>query len=782
MRHWLACCLFLPTLAWGDTPPEQVAKKALEIYETQLAEAGRLADRALRDAKNQKDQVGQAWALLALGAVKRQKGVFDSAFFLTEAARVQFTLLKAPREVAKAQLQAGSIKSQASSFVQAEELLRGAQAMFLELAPRSDELGETYRELGVNYLRRQLFGQSLVMLDSARMLFEQTGNRLSLARTLNNLGLCHRNMGNLAEALKQYYLALDVYESLNRPNRQMAVLLTNLANINQQLGDTTAQSIDSLYQRANRIAQQLRDTSQLVGMAYSISGNLILKGRYAEAVERVLLARGVAQATGLRVEDANLANQLGVLHRLQKKFGEAYVYFEEAVRLYQKASEPKFAINPYTEWAQTLLAEKRYADALLKGKEALAIKQGNADFRFAVPRLRFSLAECYLYTGRLDSARQLTEDLLAEGQQSNRRATVLSAYKLFQRLDSAAGNGQGELVWLKKYLLLQDSIGKTEKTQAQQNTRITQEIKELQRVNELRATEARANRVTKWAGIIVLTILSVLMFTLYQSRAQKQRSNRELARKNDEISQQNEEISQQNEDLVAKNDTLEALNKEKTNLVRIVTHDLRAPLGNISTIAKLALDEPSPPPEQVALIHQIAEDALVTVAQLLNWQAATRSDFVLHPEPLDAAELLVSVAGQFETEAARKSITLHLPTERQDKWALGDRNFVRKILENLISNAIKFSFSGKAIYLGVREGIDAVTISVRDEGPGIRPEDMPKLFGQFQQLSARPTAGEASSGLGLYIAKRYAEAMGGGIGCESIPGQGATFSLRLGRP
>jgi signal transduction histidine kinase len=759
-----------------------VAKKALAIYETQLAEAGQLASQALRDAREQKDQVGQAWALLAVGAVKRQKGVFDSAFFLTEAARAQFAQLNAPLEEARAQLQAGAIKSQASSFVQAEELLRGAQATFQRLLPRSNELGDTYRELGVNYLRRQLFGQSLVLLDSARQIFEQTGNRLSLARTLSNLGLCQRNMGNLAEALKQYYQSLDVYESLNQPHRQMAVLLTNLANLNQQLGDTTAQSIDSLYLRANRIALQLRDTSQLVGMAYSTSGNLISKARYAEAAERLLQARGLAQAAGLKIEDANLANQLGLLNRQQRKFGEAYYHFEEAVRLYRKASEPKFALTPLAEWARALLDEKRYVEAIQRGWEALAIKQGYADFRFSVPQLRFSLAEGYLHTGRIDSARQMTEALLAEGQQSNRRATVLSAYKMFQRLDSASGNYLGELAWLKKYKLLSDSIAKTEKTQAQQNVRITQEIKELQRVNELRATEARARKTTTWAGVAIVVTLGVLLATLYGSWAQKRQSNRELAQKNDEISQQNEEISQQNDDLVAKNDTLEALNREKTNLVRIVTHDLRAPLGNISTIAQLALDEPSPPREQVALIHQIADEALETVAQLLNWQAANRSDFVLHPEPLDVAELLGSVVGQFATEAARKSIVLHLPAERQDKWALGDRNFVRKILENLISNAIKFSPPDKSIYLGIREGIDAVTVSVRDEGPGIRPEDMSKLFGQFQQLSARPTAGEASSGLGLYIAKRYAEAMGGGISCESIFGQGATFSLRLGRP
>jgi signal transduction histidine kinase len=164
---------------------------------------------------------------------------------------------------------------------------------------------------------------------------------------------------------------------------------------------------------------------------------------------------------------------------------------------------------------------------------------------------------------------------------------------------------------------------------------------------------------------------------------------------------------------------------------------------------------------------------------LLTWQAATQADFVLHPQPLDLAELLHTVAERFAIEAGRKQIVLHLPTGPALAQGLGDRNFVRKILENLLSNAIKFSPSGKNIYLELADTGRQLAIGVRDEGPGIRPEDQPKLFGQFQQLSARPTAGEASSGLGLYIAKRYAEAMQGDILCHSVPGQGATFTLLL---
>ena len=100
-------------------------------------------------------------------------------------------------------------------------------------------------------------------------------------------------------------------------------------------------------------------------------------------------------------------------------------------------------------------------------------------------------------------------------------------------------------------------------------------------------------------------------------------------------------------------------------------------------------------------------------------------------------------------------------------------------MDNLISNAVKYSPKGKSIFVRVREVEGRVRAEVQDEGPGISAEDRKRLFGKFARLTARPTAGEHSTGLGLAIVKRLVESMQGEVRCESELGQGATFIVEL---
>jgi signal transduction histidine kinase len=100
-------------------------------------------------------------------------------------------------------------------------------------------------------------------------------------------------------------------------------------------------------------------------------------------------------------------------------------------------------------------------------------------------------------------------------------------------------------------------------------------------------------------------------------------------------------------------------------------------------------------------------------------------------------------------------------------------------LSNIISNAVKYSPHGKNVYVRMKASNEEIRIEVQDEGPGISADDMKKLFGKFARLSARPTGGEHSTGLGLSIVKKMVEAMNGKVWCESEVGKGATFIVDL---
>ena len=137
----------------------------------------------------------------------------------------------------------------------------------------------------------------------------------------------------------------------------------------------------------------------------------------------------------------------------------------------------------------------------------------------------------------------------------------------------------------------------------------------------------------------------------------------------------------------------------------------------------------------------------------------------------------VVTANRALAERKRQSINLVTPPVR---FATCDPERLREAVDNLLSNAIKYSPAGGKIDLSMSGDNQFTLILVKDEGQGLSQEDLGRLFGRFQRLSAKPTAGESSTGLGLSIAKRIVELHGGTVAAQSDgPGRGATFTIRL---
>jgi signal transduction histidine kinase len=148
-------------------------------------------------------------------------------------------------------------------------------------------------------------------------------------------------------------------------------------------------------------------------------------------------------------------------------------------------------------------------------------------------------------------------------------------------------------------------------------------------------------------------------------------------------------------------------------------------------------------------------------------------------EKVDMALLAFRVCNFYRRKADWKKIQVNSELQPECCFAWTDRVAVAAVLDNLMSNALKFSENGKKIWVGVRTEQDQVLCTVRDEGPGFSVEDQALLFQKGVRLSASPTGGELSTGYGLAIAKDLVEKIGGSIGCESRPGHGATFYVRL---
>ena len=232
--------------------------------------------------------------------------------------------------------------------------------------------------------------------------------------------------------------------------------------------------------------------------------------------------------------------------------------------------------------------------------------------------------------------------------------------------------------------------------------------------------------------------------------------------------------------LEASNVQLVSLNNEKNEFLGIAAHDLKNPLTTIILGAEMIQGTNTPPHHKSAVqaIIQAGTRMRDLIANLLDANAIEEGRFTSNLEPCDLNALLKECVEHNAAAATRKEITL-LVLSSDEAWALTDRNATLQILDNFISNAIKYSPLKSTVRLRTLTADGRVSAAITDEGPGLSSDDQKRLFRKFTRLSAKPTGGESSNGLGLSIVKRLAEAMGGTVDCQSTPGKGATFTVHL---
>ncbi|HSY53480.1 MAG TPA: transporter substrate-binding domain-containing protein [Opitutaceae bacterium] len=226
-------------------------------------------------------------------------------------------------------------------------------------------------------------------------------------------------------------------------------------------------------------------------------------------------------------------------------------------------------------------------------------------------------------------------------------------------------------------------------------------------------------------------------------------------------------------------DRLAQLNDEKAELLRMAAHDLRGPLTGVLLNLDLAQHGGIKPEEALPRIRSHVEQMILLMTDLLDSESIEDGRRKLTFGVIDAAAVLNEVLASLAPAAARKRIRFDTSGVSPVPPALADTGALRQIVENLVSNALKFSPPGCVVWLVLREWNDRVRFEVRDEGPGVQADEVERIFAKYVRGSARPTAGEKSTGLGLSIVRQLVTAMNGRAWCENEPGKGAAFIVVL---
>ncbi|MBC7920384.1 MAG: HAMP domain-containing histidine kinase [Ferruginibacter sp.] len=287
-----------------------------------------------------------------------------------------------------------------------------------------------------------------------------------------------------------------------------------------------------------------------------------------------------------------------------------------------------------------------------------------------------------------------------------------------------------------------------------------------------------------WNGLLTaFGLASLFAVFLYYHNRRTQRINRLLQQRNAEIQQQKTAIETQRDEMEEESRKLEGLNTTKDKFFSIVAHDLRGPINSLLSFSNLLANGlPTMSNREIQLIAQELNKAVNNTSRLtenlLTWARLQMDSLGYYPSSVDLNKVLEDNLSLFSVAARQKGIHLEA-TPHPGLNVHADESQLRFILRNLTANALKFTHAEGTVRIRTQTENAMVKISVEDNGVGIKPEIVDKIFRIDAKHSTPGTAGEKGTGLGLVLCKEFVEKNGGSLQVSSEPGKGSVFTFYL---
>jgi signal transduction histidine kinase len=584
-------------------------------------------------------------------------------------------------------------------------------------------------------------------------------------------------LSNFPEAEKFCRQALELFEQqlpfadnlpeLSPPTYQSQEYIpffTDLIDCHNRLGlvlkmrgsyPEARQHIEKALELCNHYPMELVKASILNNL-----GNVYMRmGDYVQSLSLLEQALKIHSAHDKDVEAGDDLNNIGMIYWYLQNYEECLHFYQRAIALYEKAAHQvrleQMHINigaVYLEKNQPERALEYFDNALAynaisgneRHKAIILLNSANAlfntkDFEKAIEAYNKSL-EIHNSTGM-----------------RNGTATILGNLgSIYGNKDFAGYSPEMAEEYMRRAISLLEEIGDKRTLY-----KVTDTLAELLSEQE------------RWEEAYQM----MLSFHELEKEVQSEEAQKAIERTTIEFLEREKNM------LEEKNAQLRDLHQEKNEFMGIASHDLKNPLNSIQLIAQYLLDYEMSEEERQSYyddILNLSQKMFSIITKLLDVNAIEQGRIETNPTAVNIQGLLRRIMQVYIPQAEAKDITICLQDNPQhEPEALCDEGYTEQVLDNLISNAIKFSPLGKQIFLRCAVVDTMVRIEVQDQGPGLSEDDHKRLFTKFARLSATSTAGEHSTGLGLSIVRKIVELMHGTVRCESTLGNGATFIVEL---
>jgi signal transduction histidine kinase len=575
------------------------------------------------------------------------------------------------------------------------------------------------------------------------------------ATALLVLGFCHFRLSDNDIAMQQSKDAHALFEQAGDKNG-VAASLNNIGNVYYSLADYS-QALKN-YQESLSISKSIGDKKDVATSLNNLGNVYSSLADYPEARKHFQESLSIRRDIGDKSGIAGSLNNLGNVSSQLADYAEALKSYQESLSISKSISDKKTVASSLNNLGSvySFLADypeaRKYLQESLNVFRDIGFKQGMASSLNNLGNIYFALADYPEALKHQQDSFSLNRDIGNKRGMANAIKDIGSIFIKLHRFEEAETH-------LQQSLLLCDELGlKQERFEA---------------LGFLAQLYAETKQFEK-AYLTHIEFYNAKE-AVFSTETQKQLTNLQV-RFETEQSQKEAELYR------LKTIELAEANRFKTELLSLAAHDLQSPLQAIMGFAQLIQQTDGMPrhvEKKIINIIHASENMNRLIADLLDTAAMEQSKISVTKIPVAIAELAENVVTQYQQQANTKNQTIHFFAD-QPCVVETDADKLQRVLENLISNAVKYSPKDKSIWVMVAEVRGAVQLSVRDNGQGIMEAEKEKLFRKFQRLSARPTDGETSTGLGLAIAKQFTELLGGSIRCESAgKNQGATFIVDL---
>jgi signal transduction histidine kinase len=613
-----------------------------------------------------------------------------------------------------------------------------AKALMLANQSRYDKgKMEALRNQGIAAVMQGNYARSLQLYAEALSLAKKISNKIEIANLHNNIAIVYHSQGNYPEALENHFKSLKVREEM-RDRRRIAGSLNNIANIYTDQGEY-AEALENHF-KSLKIKEEIGDKRGIGNSLSNISIIYSYQGKYAEALENDFKSLKISEEIGDKQGIALSLSNIATVYEKQNKHAEALENFFKSLKIFEEIGDEQEMANTKNGLAKVYLALKNYAQALKYAQEGLGTAKEMGQ-KVVIRDLNESLSKTYKAMGKYELA--------------------LVHHEQFKNYADSLNNAETE----KKTATLQAQYEFDKKTTLMQAEQAKKDSEQEKQRNQL--------YWLVFSALAGLVSLSIILFLISRSRKKIQNAYGELAISNVQVQQVKEEIEAQAEEL-------QRLNHFKDRLFSIIAHDLRSPMaalkGTLGLLDPGLLNKSELEMLKDDLIKQFgATDKILQ--DLLQWTKDQMKGETIHPVTLDIHEMANEKINLLAATAQHKNIALSSGILPETK-VFADANHVNIILQNLLSNALKFTYAGGAITITSQNMDKMVQITVKDTGQGMSGEQQNKLF-SAQYFTTKGTAGEKGNGLGLNLVKSLVEKNGGRIWVKSEEGKGSEFCFLL---